>query len=133
MLVSLALATIMLSGGVALARSIVGTENDDHLIGTKHADSIYALEGNDVVKGRQGNDTLYGGAGDDQVYGGRGNDKIFGRSGVDKQYGGKGRDRIWSAGEQADVVDCGRGGRDWAEVDSLDQVVNCERVEVVTP
>jgi RTX calcium-binding nonapeptide repeat (4 copies) len=134
LLVSLmALAMLLLASGVALAKYIGGTDGDDNLRGTKRADTINSYRGNDVVKGRKGNDTLNGNPGEDRVYGGQGNDKIFGGDGKDQEYGSKGRDRISSAGLEADVVDCGPGGRDWAEVDPLDTVVNCERVEMVTP
>ncbi len=114
-LVPLALALMLLASGVALAKNIGGDENDNILRGTKSADTIHGRGGNDVVYGRAGND------------------RIYGEDGEDRLYGGKGRDRIYTAGAQADVVDCGRGGRDWAEVNASDQVVNCERVVELTP
>ena len=133
LLVSLMTLVMLLTSGVALAKFISGTDGDDTLRGTKYADNIFANAGNDVVNGLKGNDSLTGGTGNDKVYGGAGKDKISGKNGEDEEYGGKGKDHIWSAGEERDVVDCGRGGKDVAEVDPLDQVVNCERVEVVTP
>ena len=112
-LVSLALA-MMLVSGVALAKNIGGDEGDNTLTGTKRADTIHGRSGNDFIRGKGGNDQIYGESGQDQLY------------------GGKGRDRIFSAGNQVDVVDCGRGDRDRAEVDALDQVsANCERVVIV--
>ena len=53
---------------------------------------------------------------------------IHGDNGVDRLYGGKGNDRIYSAGRVSDVVKCGRGNRDWAEVNPSDKVEGCERV-----
>jgi Ca2+-binding RTX toxin-like protein len=114
-LVPLALAVMLLVSGVALARNIGGDENDNILRGTKRADTIHGRGGDDVVHGRAGND------------------RIYGENDQDTLYGGKGRDRIYSAGAHADVVDCGRDRRDWAEVDASDQVVRCERVVEVTP
>jgi hypothetical protein len=37
-------------------------------------------------------------------------------------------DRIFTAGRVSDVVKCGRGSRDWAEVNPSDKVEGCERV-----
>ena len=57
-----------------------------------------------------------------------GADVIRGENGEDRLYGGKGNDHIFSAGRVSDVVNCGRGNRDWAEVNPSDKVVGCERV-----
>lgn len=133
LLVTLVTLAMLMANGVALAKFISGTENGDTLIGTKHADKIFGNQGNDVVKGKGDNDELYGGSQEDEIYGQRGNDRIFGGDGQDREYGGKGRDRISSAGLERDEVNCGSGKRDFAEVDPLDQVVNCERVKVVEP
>jgi Ca2+-binding RTX toxin-like protein len=134
MLVSLALMTMMLlASGVAVAKVINGTSKDDRIRGTKNADTINVKAGDDVVRSGARHDTIYGDSGEDVLRGGRGNDKIYGGDDADTQYGGRGRDRIFTAGHVRDVVNCGRGGRDWAEVDPLDQIVNCERVKVVEP
>ena len=109
LLVSLALAIMLLTSGVALAKTISGTDGDDFLRGTKKADSIDAMDGDDVVRGRGGNDEIWGGNDEDTLY------------------GNKGRDYIHTAGYFADVVDCGPG-RDRVTVDPTDQHVNCERV-----
>ena len=109
LLVSLALAMMLLASGVALAKNITGTDQDSVLIGTKKADRIVGGAGDDVVRGKAGNDSIWGGDGEDTLY------------------GGKGRDRIHTAGRYADVVDCGPG-RDWVTVDSTDQAVNCEKM-----
>ena len=112
--VSLALAMILLVSGVALAKTVVGTEGDDVIIGTRKADDLRGAGGEDVIRGRAGDDLIRG---DDQE---------------DELYGGKGRDRIDTAGRWSDVVDCGPG-RDWVKVDPTDQHVNCERVVLDVP
>jgi Ca2+-binding RTX toxin-like protein len=114
LLVSLALATMLLASGVALAKNIGGDEDDNIIKGTRYAD------------------TIHGRGGDDELYGRRGRDQLYGENGEDKIYGNRGKDRIFTAGAHFDTVDCGRG-KDFAEVDAEDVHVNCERVEVVTP
>jgi Ca2+-binding RTX toxin-like protein len=114
LLVSLALAMILVVSGVALAKTVVGTEGDDVIIGTKKADDLRGAGGEDVIRGRAGDDLMRG---DDQS---------------DELYGNKGGDRIDTAGRWADVVDCGPG-RDWVKVDSTDQHGHCERVELDEP
>jgi RTX calcium-binding nonapeptide repeat (4 copies) len=113
-LVSLVLAMMLLASGVALAKNITGTPRADNIRGTIYADNIRAAGGNDVV-------FALGGA-----------DVIRGWSGEDRLHGGKGNDRFYSAGLRRDMIFCGPG-RDWAEVNSSDRVVNCERVKEVTP
>jgi Ca2+-binding RTX toxin-like protein len=113
-LVSLVLAMMLLASGVALAKNINGTYRAEKLIGTAYADIIRAGDGNDVVFALAGAD------------------EIRGDSGEDRLHGGKGNDRFYSAGLRRDVIYCGPG-IDWAEVNSSDRVVNCERVKKVTP
>jgi Ca2+-binding RTX toxin-like protein len=116
LLVMLVSAMMLLASGVALSKNIGGDENGNILTGTKRADTIH---------GRGGNDT---------VYGKRGNDLIYGENGEDTLYGNRGDDRIYSAGAHMDKIDCGRGRRDRAVVDSSDlPTVNCERVRVEDP
>lgn len=110
-LVSLALA-MLLASGVALAATISGTGKDELLRGTRYADNINARGGDDVVRGFQGADEITGEDGEDRIYAGEGNDRIF------------------SAGSFRDVVDCGPG-RDWAQVNRRDRVVNCERKQII--
>ena len=114
LLVSLILAMMLLVSGVALAKNITGTNGNDNLRGTNKADKIFGGKGNDVLRGRAGADILEGQEDEDALYGGRG------------------RDRIDTAGESADVVDCG-AGTDWVKVDPTDQYVNCEQVEHYDP
>ena len=109
-LVSSALAMMLLASGVALAKNITGTSRADNIKGTIHADNIRAGDGKDVVHASKGADVIHG------------------DNGVDRLYGGKGNDRIFSAGRVSDVMNCGRGNRDWAKVNPSDKVVGCERV-----
>ena len=114
LLVLLALAIMLLTSGVALAKTIRGTDGDDFLRGTKNADNIRGRDGEDVIRGRAGADL------------------IWGEDHSDTMYGNKGRDRIDTAGRWPDVVDCGPG-RDKVKVDPTDQHVNCERVVLEEP
>lgn len=94
---------IVLSAGVALAMTEVGTNGPDRLVGTAQNDTLKGLSGNDVLIGKGDGDRLFGGAG---------NDNIYARDG------------------ERDVVDCG-SGRDVvrADPDNEDRVLsNCERV-----
>lgn len=94
---------LMLSAGVALAVTKVGTNGPDRLVGTAQNDTLKGLSGNDVLIGKGDGDRLIGGAG---------NDTIYARDG------------------ERDVVDCG-SGRDVvrADPDNEDRVLNnCERV-----
>jgi len=108
---------MLLASGVALSKNIGGDENDNILTGTKRAD------------------TIHGRGGDDTVYGKRGNDLIYGENNEDTLYGNRGDDRIYAAGAHPDTVDCGRGRKDRAVVDSEDTVnlITCERVRVEDP
>jgi hypothetical protein len=120
-----------LASGIALAATIVGTDNNETLIGTRYADYIRANGGADVVRGRGGPDQLYGNGGQDRIYGG------FGKG--DRLHGGGGDDRLFStdifsqSGAYRDVVDCGPGD-DFASVDFRDRVrANCEEVGTAIP
>jgi hypothetical protein len=70
---------------------------------------------------------LVGGKGSDELTGGLGNDTLYGGNGHDVLAGGAGNDRLNSLGSQRDRDDCGPG-KDLAEADDRDQVVNCERI-----
>ena len=101
-------AVLIAASGVALAKTIVGTESGQKNVGTKFADHINALGGDDVVLGYRGSDKIRGGDDNDKQYGGRGNDVIFSEGGFrDLVYGGKGTDTCY--------------------VDSKDRVKGCER------
>jgi Ca2+-binding RTX toxin-like protein len=132
--VTVVLAMVLLAGGVAVAKNVSGNDRDNVLLGTRKADNIYGRLGDDTLRGRAGGDALYGQGGDDRIRGGRGIDHLYGGDGTDTLRGGMGRDRIYTAGRYFDRVDCGRGKRDFAEVDAADQVArNCERVRTVAP
>ena len=127
LLVALALAAPV------LAKTISGNGRDNVLVGTNQPDTINGRGGEDTLRGRRGGDRLYGKNGDDKIVGARGEDRIYGGSGIDKQLGERGNDRILTAGGRPDVVNCGRGRHDFAEVDPSDTVKNCERVKTVRP
>ena len=118
-ILALLTATLLLTSGVVLAKSIdctggpcVGTQKPDQLIGT---------EGDDEIVGRGGKDIIIGdpaeGWGDDLIRGGDGDDSItdnFAGEDVDTIFAGKGDDvinvRERRAGDfGADVIDCGPG------------------------
>jgi Ca2+-binding RTX toxin-like protein len=102
------LAALVLGSGVALAATIVGTNNADTRTGTANRDLMYGLGGNDILRGLDGNDEIHGDAGSDQnLNGGPGNDEVSGGSGGDviaggasttsgqnELYGGSGADTI---------------------------------------
>jgi Ca2+-binding RTX toxin-like protein len=84
---------LVLPTPAANARTIEGTERDDHIVGTAQFDRIHALGGDDVVWARGGFDDVFGGRGNDTIRGGptrdhwlgggAGNDTIFGGGGAD--------------------------------------------------
>src|SRR3712207_1465923 len=78
-----AMVVLLFGGGVALAKTITGTNGPDTLIGTASPDQISALRGGDYVDGMQGDDALYGN---------QGNDRVLGRGGKDRMAGGLHRD-----------------------------------------
>jgi lysophospholipase L1-like esterase len=90
----------MVTAGVALAVTVVGTPKGETLKGSSHADKIY---------GKGGNDRLYGYSGSDRLAGGDGNDLLVGGSG-------------------ADLLLCG-AGRDVAIADTRDKLKGCEVVK----
>jgi Ca2+-binding RTX toxin-like protein len=65
----LAVMGIMLAlfAGVALAKTIVGTDGSNTLIGTRQDDVIRGLGGGDTIEGRGDKDALFGGAGRDVI------------------------------------------------------------------
>jgi len=127
MLASMMLGVMML-GGVALAKDIMGTFGPDRLIGTVKVDRISGLGGPDYIAGKQRGDELYGGGGQDEVRAGNGKDRISGGFGSDDLFGGGGNDTISTSEDYKDVVDCGLG-HDTAHVDKRDRVKgNCEEV-----
>lgn len=77
--------------------TVVGTNDDNHLVGTP---------GRDVIVGMGGQDTIRGLGGDDWICAGRGNDVIDGGPGDDHEYGqGRYDHLLYSPGD--DVLDGG--------------------------
>jgi len=104
-----ALAAALVTGGVAQAADITGTNGADTINGTPEADNISALGGDDTVNGLGGDDVILGGDGGDTLAGGDGNDRrISGGNGNDQISGGAGRDGlVGDAG--SDTLDGGDG------------------------
>ena len=102
-------AALVVSSGVALAKTINGNDRDNVLFGTERADTIRGFGGEDVIFGRDGGDTLIGGRGQDEVFGGNGNDGIKAVDGSE------------------DLIFCGLG-RDRVRANPGDDLFNCERV-----
>jgi Ca2+-binding RTX toxin-like protein len=111
---------------ITFAKTIYGTQGNDHLTGTNGNDLIFGLEGNDKIDagngndcivGADGNDTLTGGNGNDVLSGGTGNDKLDGGNGKDLLIGGAGNDTLTggneddslSGGSDNDILDGGNG------------------------
>lgn len=105
LLVCLAVTVLLaLTAGVALAKTIQGTNGPDNLDGTPRADEISGRDGNDDIEGRNGDDRLLGGGGRDQVSGGYGSDTAYGLAGNDTVAGGRGpKDRV-VGGDGADQL-----------------------------
>jgi Ca2+-binding RTX toxin-like protein len=125
---------IIIAGGVALAKTITGTDGPNTLIGTTSADQISALRGGDYIDGMQGDDTLYGNQGNDKVVGRGGKDRIAGGLHSDALLGGSANDTIRAADGYEDTVECGTGTSDTAYIDvDLDTSENCENVNPPRP
>ena len=145
--------TLLVASGVALAVTKIGTNGPDTLIGTKGSDELFGRGGTDWIEGRGGNDVISGGPGNDDplssraigildggpgadvISGGPGVDYLFdgpwpGDSAVDILTGGDGNDFLTTANRTAarDIVSCGAGRHDIADVDRKDIVGDdCER------
>ena len=144
---------LVVVGGVALAATKIGTDDPDTIMGTKGPDTLVGKGGSDWIDGRGGKDVIRGGPGNDNplspsigmLEGGPGADVIWGGPGIDMMSdgpwpgdsavdtlrGGDGNDDLLTYNRPAarDIVNCGAGGRDSAEVDRKDVVRNnCEKV-----
>jgi len=112
----------------------------DQIFGLGARDSIFANAGDDEVIGGAGSDEIGGGAGNDTLIGGTGFDSIIGDTGQDTLRGGSDNDRLSGVDDplgrfpaERDDIDCGENADgsaddDFAAVDRLDTVKNCERV-----
>src|SRR5215216_5206427 len=109
--VALALLAATALAGVAHAKIVSGTPDNDYLLGTIKSDLIRGRGGDDYIRAFAGDDLLRGGAGDDVVRGGGGNDEIYARD-----------------TDSLDTIDCG-GGFDKVETIHRDDrtLDNCER------
>ena len=149
--------TLLVASGVGLAVTKIGTAGPDTLMGTKGSDELLGKGRSDWIDGGAGNDLISGGPGDDDplspaignLIGGSGADVISGGSGgdlmydggdsaVDILYGGEGNDFIISSSyrpsARGDIVRCGAGKHDSAEVDRKDIVADdCERIRISQP
>ena len=143
-----ALAVVVCEGGEC--RGTAGSDNmqgldsrstPDQMFGLGAGDNIFANAGDDTASGGAGSDHLDGGLGNDTLKGGSGFDSLIGGGGRDKLFGGANNDRInaveassnLTPNAEADTVDCGENADgsaddDFAAVDRLDTVKNCERV-----
>lgn len=97
--------------------SINGGFGDDVLDGGPGNDTIYAMAGHDEIIGGDGDDILGGFAGNDDLDGGSGND-VFEAS--------QGNDVLHAADGVAEMVGCGDGADDAADVDLSDSLTACE-------
>ena len=151
-LVLLSMLGALIFASAALAITRIGTAGPDTLIGTNGSDELLGRGSSDWIEGRAGQDIIRGGPGSDDplspaigdldgglgadiISGGPGDDSLYdgGDSAVDILRGGDGNDFIMSFsfnGPAArDIVSCGAGSQDNAEVDRKDIVRgDCERV-----
>lgn len=88
--------------------TILGTNQNDHLVGTDGPDVICAGNGDDIVDAGGGDDVVYGGNGKDSINGDEGDDELFGQNGKDSLAGGPGSDLL-DGGNGADSCDGGPG------------------------
>lgn len=109
------------------ANRISGRRGNDRICGRAGRDRLLGNAGNDRLFGGKGADLLRGGRGADLLRGGRGADRLIGGPGRDRLFGGAGPDVIRAVDGRRDLVDCGPG-RDRANVDRFDRVLNCESV-----
>ena len=128
--------TLVVTGGVALAVSKVGTGGADILTGTDKNDFLSGRGGGDDIYGRGGRDDLQGGPGKDFLFGGScadfrsdgscadfpfssgnknlvggtGNDYLNGGLGSDNLVGQEGNDLLWGGNPRDSTVDVLSGG-----------------------
>jgi Ca2+-binding RTX toxin-like protein len=127
--VALTLLAATALAGVAHAKIVSGTPDNDYLLGTIKNDLLRGRGGDDYLRAFAGDDLLRGGAGDDVVRGGGGNDEIYSGEGPDIVFAGAGNDKIYARDtDSLDSIDCG-GGFDKVETIHRDDrtLDNCER------
>jgi Ca2+-binding RTX toxin-like protein len=111
--------TLVVTSGVALAVTKIGTNGPDTLRGTNRADNLLGRDGNDILYGLAGKDNMLGGSGKDailggnkrtplkgekNVVGGTGNDLILGGQNSDNLVGGDGNDYFYDGGVEGGPV-----------------------------
>jgi Ca2+-binding RTX toxin-like protein len=130
--VAVALAFLLMATalpGVAYAKNISGTPDNDYLLGTIRTDLIRGRGGDDYIRALAGDDLLRGGSGEDVVRGGGGNDEIYPGEGADIIFAGAGNDKIYARDtDSLDFIDCGGGFDEVETVHRDDRTLdNCER------
>jgi hypothetical protein len=99
---------------------------DDTIKGGFGNDTIHGEAGNDTINAMDGDDTVIGGDGDDALRGFAGNDELDGGSGNDAFEASQGNDVLHAADGVAEMVGCGDGVDDAADVDPGDSLTGCE-------
>jgi hypothetical protein len=115
-----------------------GYENVDQLYSYSGKDGIAGGDGSDYIRGGEGDDGLYGDSGNDRIHGESGNDEIFANDRVNGEqdviYGESGDDKIFAQDGERDIISCGPGDDDKADVDTLDAAkADCESVSNLPP
>ena len=118
---------LALAASVAYAASIQCKSGPGDCHGTRKADTISGTPGKDRMHGYRGGDVMTGRGSSDKLSGGPGADTITPGSGRDRVFAGRGNDTIDARAGRRDVLVCGKGERDVAKVDEVDDVGNtCE-------
>jgi len=118
------------------ANRIDGTARKDRLRGSQDptvTDVMWGYGADDLLYGYDGADGMSGGNGQDTLYGGRGGDGLFGGAGIDTIYGGPGPDQVYAQDGEPDIIRCGRGNDVVSEVDTEDDVKDCELLKSPPP
>lgn len=125
MLLAAMLVALVMVGGVALARTLVGDDRDNRLIGSNNRDQIVGGGGDDLIRGLRSADALSGGADRDTIYSGPRDETA-----EDIVAAGDGDDfvRVFNRPAARDLVDCG-DGLDRVVADRRDVLAGCNRVK----
>lgn len=121
------------SGRTADLRIALNGVADDGQVGEldkiREVETVVSGSGSDVLVGGLIGEELRASSGDDELSGGNGDDTLVGGQGTDVHRGGAGNDTIVARDGERDIVQCGVGSQDHAEIDSrLDEVRGCESV-----
>jgi hypothetical protein len=118
------------------ANRIDGTARKDRLRGSQDprvTDEMRGYGDDDRLYGYRGADGMSGGEGQDTLYGGRGGDGLFGDAGIDTIYGGPGPDQVYAQDGERDIIRCGVGDDVVSQVDTNDDIEDCELVKSLPP